>query len=479
MDNNQLNSASILIKNIKVLPTDWQNKNDEYFIEQKMCVQYTYRSSDQNEYVLLIYPPGNFNISDQKKEILNIIQMLPYKIKAGFNPLIEEYHNFKGLYLDYKIETTPESNSYKNGSIRILLQNTNPSEYVYVLNNVYSSSPTFTHLENGKYDLSLIHVPTNQSISTSIHLIAADSSSLSSNLNVVDAFRIAFPHTNGSKEFKAAFKLMLNRGIEGLVYLKLHHKRIKDLTKSDLKLLFDHLDLKPHFHNKFRSNYVLLFKVLIYFEVVDINLAFFLPQKRVTHKIKRIIPDHILNQILDYLFKCNYPFYRYVKIFYHSGARTSELFNLKAKDVDLEAREYKIVIKKGNSSSEAIKAILPDVYDLWVEVMKETSSLSDYLFSVYYLPGPVKANPNVNSNVWHLYVYKKMKLNYSFYSLKHKFLDLIDQYQDKMLKNTNLATVHASHSNKSITETHYLVGKNKRQIEALKSFSLEEYMNEN
>jgi integrase len=175
----------------------------------------------------------------------------------------------------------------------------------------------------------------------------------------------------------------------------------------------------------------------------------------------------------------NYPYYRYIKIFYHSGARTTELFDLKAKDVSLTQREFKIIIHKGNRSKEAIKAILPDVYNLWVEIMNETKSLDDYLFSISYLPGSKKQKAKINSHIWRKYVIKKLNHNYTFYSLKHKLLDYIDQYQDSISKNSNLATVHASHSNKSITETHYLVGKNKRQIEALKSFSLEEYMNEN
>ncbi len=472
-------SQTLPIKNINVFPIDWQIRQNDSTIESELCVQFTFLTFNNTEEIISIYPPKSQCLKEKVNEIYKIIQNLPIKIKAGFNPLLDNYYEFSDFYLDYIVELTPETGNLKNGSIRIKILGVNQYDYLFILNTSYSNLPVFTNLENGNYDLTLIHVQTNQTIKKRITLRKAELNDLSPHLNVIDGFHNAFLLTNGNAQYKEDFFLMLKRVNKALIELNLHHIRICDFTKSDLKNLFEYLNFKPHYHNKLRTNFLILYKVLLNFEIVDVNLVSFISKKQILQKLRSIIPNHVLGHILEYLFKRNYPFYRYIKIFYHSGARTTELFDLKAKDVSLVQREFKIIINKGNGSKEAIKAILPDVYNLWVEIMNETKSLDDYLFSKSYLPGEIHQKAKINSHVWRKHVIKELNHHFTFYSLKHKFLDYIDQYQDSISKNSNLATVHASHSNKSITETHYLVGKNKRQIEALKSFSLEEYMNEN
>jgi integrase len=472
-------SQTLPIKNINVLPTDWHTRQSDSSIESDLCVQFTFLTFNKTEEIISIFPPKSQSFEEKINEIYKIIQNLPIKIKAGFNPLLDDFYEFNNFYLDYNIELTPETDNLKNGSIHVKIHGVNQYDYVFILNESYSNVPVFTNLKNGNYDLTLVHVQTNQTIKKRIALRKAELNDLSPHLNVLDGFYNAFLLTNGGAKHKDDFFLMLKRVNKALIELNLHHKRICDFTKSDLKSLFEYLNFKPHYHNKLRTNFLIIYKVLMNFEIVDVNLVSFVSKKQILQKLQSIIPNHVLDQILEYFYMHNYPYYRYIKIFYHSGARTTELFDLKAKDVSLTQREFKIIINKGNRSKEAIKAILPDVYNLWVEIMNETKSLDDYLFSISYLPGSKKQKAKINSHIWRKYVIKKLNHNFTFYSLKHKFLDYIDQYQDSISKNSNLATVHASHSNKSITETHYLVGKNKRQIEALKSFSLVEYMNEN
>jgi hypothetical protein len=50
------------------------------------------------------------------------------------------------------------------------------------------------------------------------------------------------------------------------------------------------------------------------------------------------------------------------------------------KDVNLEKREYRVIIKKGNSYREVIKVILPNVIKYWEEIINESSE-EDYLFT--------------------------------------------------------------------------------------------------
>lgn len=468
------NNDSARYKKLCVIPANWQTLRNEELNNTQLFVQFIYIDTQKKEHTLTIFPLDGLDIEFKKKEILNIIQILPLKLKSGFNPLYEDYYDYKGLFIDYALKITPASIGLNNGSITIKLNYVNPSEFLFCLNETYSNKPSFEILENGKYLLQIIHIITNQILRVQIEILPVEPNSFCPHHNVLDAFRNAFPFANGSEDYKREFGLSMERIYLMIIKLNLHHKKIIDLKKSDIKALLDGLNIPPHVYNKTRGYLSSIYNVLLDFEVLDQNIIKTVPKHKTIKKVREIIPDDELDAILAFLKSEHYTFYRYVKIFYHSGSRTTELFSLKAKDVNLKRREFKITMNKGHSPSEEIKAILPDVYDLWQEIINECDDYNQYLFSKNYLPGKHKLNARINAAYWSYHVQKKLNISYTFYMLKHKFLDILDQYQNMIVfSNNNIASIHAGHKTTKMTDRHYLMGKKNRQLEALKLFSLD------
>ncbi|NAW50375.1 tyrosine-type recombinase/integrase, partial [Elizabethkingia argentiflava] len=167
-------------------------------------------------------------------------------------------------------------------------------------------------------------------------------------------------------------------------------------------------------------------------------------------------------QIVHDYIQENYPdFFRYFKIFFLSGARTSELFRLQKKDVNLVAQEYKVTIQKGREYIETIKIILPQAVPYWREILDMCKSQKDYLFSKGLKPGDKPIQPYQITKRWHRLIKssnkikdkdgKIIKVTEDFYSLKHLFLDKLDQASDEEI---NLAKIAASHRTDSITKVY-------------------------
>lgn len=469
-----MNSINPRYRNIRVTPNNWQTIRNEELNQIPLCVQFIYIDNYGQEHLISISPFEGLDIEIKKKEILNIIQILPYKLNSGFNPLQDDYYDYKGLYLDYSLQITPATNQLNNGSLFIKLNYVNRSEFLFCLNDTYSNNPYFSKLENGFHELQIIHVISNQILKVPVNITPTPLNHFSPYSNILDSFRNAYPYTNGSDDYKKEFGQVMDRIYNVIINLNLHHKKINEIKKSDIKTILDSMNAPAHVYNKSRSYLSLIYNVLIDFEVLDQNIVKTVPKHKTVKKLRQVIPDEELEEILKFLHDEYYSFYRYVKIFYHSGSRTTEMFALKAKDINLEKREFKIVINKGKTPTEEIKAILPDVFDLWQEVINECDDNNNYLFSTGYLPGKIKSKTRLNSANWTYYVQKKLNVHYTFYMLKHKFLDILDQYQNQVVyNNNNIASIHAGHTTTKMTEKHYLMGKKKRQIEALKQFSLE------
>jgi integrase len=461
-------------KNISINPKNWQALTDEELNKLEFYVSFIYITNLGEEYLMSIHPIANLDISSKKKEIFNIIQILPFKLNSGFNPLIDDYYEFKGLFLNYSLQITPATNLMNNGSIVIQVNFVNPSEYVFSLNNNYSSDSTFVNLENGIYELKIIHIITNQILIIPVTLNPVENGSFSCNHNVLDSFTNAIPFVISSADYKFMMEYTMKRIYASIISLNLHHKRIKDFKKNDIKAAIDMLNVPPHMYNKIRGYISLIYNVLVEYDVVEHNLVRNVFKRKTVTRLRKIIPDDILARIFAHLENDYYTFYRYAKIFYYSGSRSTELFNIKAQHVNLEKKEFVVVIKKGQTHKEVLKVISPDVLHLWKEAVEECPDKSYYLFSKGYMPGKKVINARINSAIWNHYVQKKLDLSYNFYSLKHKYLDILDEYKGFIdPKNDNLASVHAGHTTSAITDKHYLVGKKNRQLEALKQFSLE------
>lgn len=138
--------------------------------------------------------------------------------------------------------------------------------------------------------------------------------------------------------------------------------------------------------------------------------------------LNECIHDKERQKIDNYLKPNFYTFWRFINIFFHSGARENEMLALQAKNVDVEKHRFKILIKKGRQKREVYRTIKDIALPLWVEILKDANP-EDYLFSVGLKPGPKKIIREQITRRWNVHVKKKLNISADFYSLKHLNID--------------------------------------------------------
>ena len=114
-----------------------------------------------------------------------------------------------------------------------------------------------------------------------------------------------------------------------------------------------------------------------------------------------------------------YPsFHRFLHIFFHSGARISELLRVTDSDMDLKNQRYKVIVQKGRNYTQVWKTIKDVAMPYWLSVMKECVK-GDFVFSVGLKPGSKQIQPYQVTKRWYRLVKKKIGIAADFYSLKH------------------------------------------------------------
>jgi integrase len=286
---------------------------------------------------------------------------------------------------------------------------------------------------------------------------------LNETLPVMRAFRLALEKSDASEKHRHEIKVALNRFEKGLEILRLEDVKINDFSRRQLKITLDRLNLPSSYFNKFKTYLSSLFGILLEYECCETNLARDIIKKKTTQKIRKTLSDSEFKRVLGYLQENHSEFHRYMMIFFYSGGRSAELLRLKKSDVNLEKQEYKVLIKKGKQYKEVIKIIIPASIPFWQEIL-DLAKDDDFLFSKKLLPGKSSIMPYQITLRWKRHVKNKLGITADFYSLKHLFLDLIDQTQSGQ----NLSSKLASHTTSTITNSVYLVGKKDRENEILK-----------
>lgn len=165
------------------------------------------------------------------------------------------------------------------------------------------------------------------------------------------------------------------------------------------------------------------------YECCETNLTRDIRKRKTVKREREILSAEHFEIVLEYLKVNYYTFYRYAKIFSYSGGRSSELFSLQVKNVNIKAQEYQILIKKGKSYREQTKVILKDALPFWEELLKDAKP-NDYIFSRNLEPGEKQIKSYQIIKRWYRLVKNSdsivdkdgnvLKITADFYSLKHR-----------------------------------------------------------
>lgn len=257
------------------------------------------------------------------------------------------------------------------------------------------------------------------------------------------------------------------------------HLLINEIRTWHIKNILDSLNLTDSVYNKSRAYLMGVFKELVEFGCCENNPVRDITRRVEVKNIRKVISDEKLKHVFYHLRDNYYTFFRYGKIFFYAGGRTAELFRVRKKHVDLQNQEYEVLIKKGKRYVWEKKIINLDAIHYWKEILTLCKSDEDYLFSKNLCPGPIKINPKQISIRWNRHVKnsekitdddnKVIKVTEDFYSLKHLFLDKIEeQLHAPIIPIAGAAQRMANHKSPETTGI-YTTGKVSRKNEDLKS----------
>ena len=228
----------------------------------------------------------------------------------------------------------------------------------------------------------------------------------------------------------------------------------------------DYPSFSDHTYNRYKKDLGTLFNDLMYWELCEHNPFDQIRKKETEKTLRRIASVEEFSIIERYLYKKHYNFWRFMQIFFYSGGREAELCRMEMKDILLKYKEFKITIKKGRSSRQEIKAILPGSYKLWKEIVEQGQG-KKHPFGPSFCPDDQPLRPEVVNRTWKRLIKNELQLpEIDFYSLKHLHTDLV-----AARFGIETAQTLDDHKDPSVTGI-YAVGEKKRQLEKLKQLDI-------
>jgi integrase len=237
----------------------------------------------------------------------------------------------------------------------------------------------------------------------------------------------------------------------------------------------DNPNFSAYRQNKYRTSLMMLYKKLLAVEAVEADPISSIPIEKTGVKKKPKLLSETERLIIDTNLRAwDYPFWRYMRIFFRSGCRSSELLDLKPMHVDIEAQEFTITVRKGKEYREDIRPIADDVLHLWVELLEEARP-GDYLFGTSFKPGSTRQYRDAPTKKWNKYVTNDpgqydplgqgwgLGIKKQFYKLKHLNADIIAGKID-----IKAAAAADGHADIATTKKHYAINEEVRERERLK-----------
>lgn len=206
----------------------------------------------------------------------------------------------------------------------------------------------------------------------------------------IKAFSLAEQRISASVSTKRDLRSTLKFVTSAAMQLRYSELPVNNIGRKHIKQLLSHIDIcngeSPHRYNKIRSYLMMIYKELIELEVVEVNPLRDLSKKKVIQRIRKL-PSNENGQIInEYLQLDQYSFWLFMQIFFHSGARLTEMMNVKRNQVNLEEQYFIITIKKGRVYKEVKRPIKNIALHYWKKAI-EPAKANDFIFSKGLLPG--------------------------------------------------------------------------------------------
>lgn len=456
-----------------VIPKDWNQpgayKTDSWYITYKFFDPlFESRYPDGKRIEITKGINKKKTLEAKRKAIKDVMEETRRKLKKGFNPITKR---------------TLSPDQYYNKPPKEFPAPVSKPEDQFVLHNddqMVSITP----------DLMTVAAKVANEMEERMYAIPKASNNLSiitlhADMLFIDALWGAFRQIRGVPNHLNDVRSCIRAIHRAAFILNYHQVPISKITTQALLhclQLIAHINPKfsDNRRNRFKAYLGILFSKLLIPGAVHQNIAHVIPVIP-TMQAERIVPtEDEIARIDRYLKERDYCFWRFVNIFFASGARISELVTVKYGDVDLVKQEFKVHVKKGRRKKIKpyyMKPIPVSVLYLWRQVMNDCEEYGAsigipgkvddvVLFSVSVKPALFSIAPLALTKRWRKYVKIELGIDKRLYVLKHLYSDRIEE---------NYTIGHAQHQNShesSKTTEIYTLSRDKRRAEELKRVTI-------
>ncbi len=243
---------------------------------------------------------------------------------------------------------------------------------------------------------------------------------------------------------------------------------ISEVRRKHVRFVLDRIGANKqgwtaHGFNLYRTSFKMLFNILNELEATEIDPISGIKKMQTVIKVKQTLTEKEREKINKHLI-ANFPaFYRFVHIFFHSGARISELMRLRGADVDLAGQRFKVAVIKGKRKTEVWKTIKDIALPFWGQLRAKPNQ---FVFSLDLVPGEIPLNPVQLSRRWRHYVKVPLGITAGLYSLKH-----LSTTQTVDLLSVAEAAAHNSHAGEAMVLKIYDTKRGTRERDRIKSLN--------
>lgn len=313
-----------------------------------------------------------------------------------------------------------------------------------------------------------------------------------------EAFKIAKLEEDTRTDIRSTLKYF---GLSATM-LRKHSTPVKEIRKKDVESILDncanlHVEKlvknekgvkelrrerkvwNANQFNHYRKYLSILFSVLEdKLEIIDSNPVEKIPKQEPeveadpTEQKKKILTVGQRIAVNEHIAETDPDFRRFLDIFFHSGARRSEMMKVQGKHVDLQGQRFRVLIKKRKKKAWVWKTIKDIALPLWAEALAGCGP-EDFVFSKGLVPGPKSINPKQITRRWLLHVKKKLGLDVNFYWLKHthtsEMNDILIDFEMAEQAAVEETAEHNSHTSGAMVVSIYDVKRDKRKHNRVKA----------
>lgn len=283
----------------------------------------------------------------------------------------------------------------------------------------------------------------------------------------VDAIRLAADKLKLEPTTKADLRQIIAHISEVAKKHRLDFIPISDIKRKHLKAILEQCAYKQngeystHKFNKYRTYIMMPYKELLELETIDSNIVLGISKQKTIKRIRQVLSDDERIKVDAHLRQHHYRFWLFLHVFFHSGARETEMMGVRGKDVDIRNRTVKYLVKKGRQYREVLRPIKDIAVIYWMQAMANCDP-NEFVFSKGLMPGETRIRTDQINKRWKRNVKDVLNITADFYSLKHS-----NSTETSDLIGTALAAKMNQHS-EEILKAAYDVHGPQREMEILK-----------